>query len=89
MRQAIVTKYHGPTNSKGARISAKAQAGRIYVPWDYALDVFENHKAAAKVFADKYGWNEKERGAPVKFHGGALPDGTGYVFVNECQGGSF
>lgn len=31
--QAIVTKYLGPTNHRGARIVAKAQAGRKVYAW--------------------------------------------------------
>lgn len=55
-RQAIVTKYHGPTNSRGSRVSATAAPGRIYVSWDHALDVAENHAVAARMYAEKYGW---------------------------------
>ena len=36
--QAIVTKYHGATNFKGSRISATAEAGRIYLSWDDSLN---------------------------------------------------
>ena len=56
MRQAIETKYHGPTNYRGSRVSATAEAGRIYVPWDYALGIEENHRAAAMAFRDKMKW---------------------------------
>lgn len=76
MRQAIVTKYLGPTNFRGARIRVKAQAGSITVPWDHALDVAENHEIAARAFAEKWGWLKYG-----KMHGGALPDDTGYCFV--------
>lgn len=27
--QAIETRYHGPTNTRGARVSARCEAGRI------------------------------------------------------------
>lgn len=55
-RQAIVTRYHGPTNTKGARISATASAGRVYVPYDHALNADGNHEAAATALCAKFGW---------------------------------
>ena len=56
MRQAIVTKYHGPTNFRGARVSAKAQAGTKFYSWDHALDTDANHGAAAQMYAEARGW---------------------------------
>lgn len=74
MYQAIITKYLGPTNTRGSRISAKAAAGRVSVPYDHALNIEGNHTAAAQALADKMGW----KGALV---GGGVPDGSGYAFV--------
>ncbi len=54
--QAIETEYKGPTNTRGSRIIAKAECGRLTVPWDYALSVDENHCAAVKAFVLKWGW---------------------------------
>lgn len=54
--QAITTTFRGPTNHRGARIIAKAQAGRLTLPWDHDLDVQENHERAAKAFVEKFGW---------------------------------
>lgn len=45
--QAILTKYTGPTNTKGSRILARCQAMRIVVGFDYSLDIEGNHVAAA------------------------------------------
>lgn len=73
MRQAIVTKYHSYTNTRGSRVSAGAQVGKITLGWDNALNVEENHVAAAKAFAVKRGWT----GTWV---GGGLP-GSGFAFV--------
>lgn len=53
-RQAITTKYLGPTNNRGARVKATAEAGSIVVSWDHALDSFENHARAAHMFAEKW-----------------------------------
>ena len=57
MRQAITTKYHGPTNTRGSRISATSASGtRIYVPYAYELSVDECHEQAAKALCTKLGW---------------------------------
>jgi hypothetical protein len=72
--QAIVTKFLPPTNTLGARVKVTAQAGRMTVPWDYALGVDDNHRGAAFAFAAKQGWSTE--GAVM----GALPSG-GYVLV--------
>jgi hypothetical protein len=73
--QAIATKYLGPTNTRGGRIKATAWAGSITVPYDYALDVKDNHKAAADDLIAKMGWTGT-------FAQGGNTDGTGYYFVN-------
>jgi hypothetical protein len=77
--QAIETRYLGATNYRGARVVVKAQAGRVVVSWDHALDVMENHRAAARAFATRYGWAGTWRG-------GASSDGRGYVFVCGAGG---
>lgn len=55
--QAIRTRYHGATDSKGSRISAKCEAGTIYVSWDHGLDVQQNHVAAATAMRNKMKWD--------------------------------
>lgn len=70
--QAITTKYAGPTNSRGGRIIASADAGRVTVSWDHSLDVFENHKKAAEAYCKKKGWTGRLIGGGVK---------SGYVWV--------
>lgn len=48
---AITTRYHGPTDTRGSRITATAHDGaatrRVTVAWDYALSAAANHHAAA------------------------------------------
>lgn len=73
MRQAIVTKYLGPTTNRGSRVKATAYAGSITVPWDHALSPDGNHTEAAKALAERLGWV----GALV---GGGHPDGRGYCY---------
>lgn len=74
MRQSITTKYSGPTNSKGSRVSAVSSGGlRLSLSWDDALNSEENHTLAAISLANKYEW-------PGKWAAGCTKDG--YVFVN-------
>jgi len=80
--QAIVTKFFGPTNSRGSRVKAKCQAGSVTLGWDHALNPDGNHDAAAQALASKLGWTSDAYGQLV---GGGLPDGRGnaYVFVRR------
>lgn len=80
-RQAIVTKYLPPTDFKGARIVAKAQAGQKTYAWNHALDAADNHISAAKLFADFWGWEGNWRS-------GVLPSGE-YCHVKEVGDVSF
>lgn len=73
MRQAIATKYLGPTNYRGGRIKASADAGSVTVSYDHRLNVEDNHRAAAIALANRYGWN-------TNMVGGSLP-GSGYAFI--------
>ncbi len=72
MRQAIETKYLGPTNSRGSRVVASAQAGRLTLAWDDALNSDENHRRAALALAERYGWSTNWVGGGTR---------TGYVWV--------
>lgn len=79
MLQAIVTKYHAPTNYRGARISARADAGRVSVVYDHGKSPEANHAGAAQALAYDCGWTTEKGRAPLV--GGALPANAGYVFV--------
>lgn len=74
MRQAIMTKYHGATNSSGSRVSAKAEAGRISQHWDYALNADGNHCSVAAAFAAKFDW-------AGLWIGGSPSGSSGYCYV--------
>jgi hypothetical protein len=74
VRQAITTKYIGPSNVKGSRVKARAAAGSITLHWDDALNSEDNHRAAAQAYATKMGWHGK-------YYQGSLPDDSGYCFV--------
>jgi hypothetical protein len=81
MRQAIQTKYLGPTNSKGDRILASSKAQSITKSWDHALTVDANHIEAAMSLAKKLKWTGEWCG------GGT--EASGYVFVNTTDGADF
>jgi len=58
---AILTKYVGPTNTRGARVSVSTcNNHRMMVVWADDLGVEENHRRAAQALADKMGWNTKD-----------------------------
>lgn len=76
MSQAIITKYHGPTNFRGARVSARSQAGARFYAWDDAKGQEENHDSAAMAYAESLGW-----AVGRVLLSGELPDGTGNAYV--------
>lgn len=79
MRQSITTKYHGPTNTRGSRVSATSASGhRLFLQWDDACNSGENHIAAARELARKLDW----AGA---WQGGSTKDG--YCFVTQDDDG--
>lgn len=69
---AITTKYHGPTNTRGSRISATANGHRVTIPYDYSLNTEALHAAAAVALCRKMQW----RGELIA--GGTA---SGYVFT--------
>lgn len=75
--QAIQTRYLGPTNNRGARIKAWAQAGCITISYPYELSGQACHRAAAEALALKCEWDTPFYG---KLLGGQLKNGD-YVFV--------
>jgi hypothetical protein len=55
--QSIETKYIGPSNVRGSRVKATASGGvSLTLSWDDALNVEENHNAAARALITKLGW---------------------------------
>ncbi len=71
--KAIITKYHGPTDLNGARISASDEdSNRVYIPYPYELDGEACHRAAADELCKKMNWAGRLIGGAIK---------TGYAFV--------
>lgn len=78
--QAIPTKYHGATNTKGSRISATSAFGiKIFIGYPHELSGVDCHAKAAEYLARKLGWLGEDTGFASKFVAGGT--NTGYVFV--------
>lgn len=77
--KAIVTKFHGPTDTKGSRFSASDEDGnRATVHADHALSGEENHDRAAIALCRKLGW----KGTLVR---GGLGHGHVYVWLDDRE----
>src|ERR1700733_1724485 len=71
--KAITTTYHGPTNTRGSRITATDENGnRITISYPYELSGEAVHRAAALALCAKMNWTGRLTGASLK---------RGYVFV--------
>jgi hypothetical protein len=73
---SIITQYHGPTNRRGSRVSARSHCGRVFVAYDDGKSSTDNHRAAAKALCRKFGWQGR-------WWEGEMPDGKGNVYVKE------
>ncbi len=72
--QAIVTKYLGPTEYRGSRIRAAAEAGSLTIDYPSEARAGEDaHRVAAEALRDRLGWTGD-------LAAGYLPDGR-YAFV--------
>lgn len=75
MSCAIVTKYLGPTNTRGSRISASANGHKSVVPYDDSKNGDKNYANAAITLCLKMGW----KGELI---GGGTDDGYVFVFAD-------
>jgi hypothetical protein len=71
--QAITVKFLGPTNSRGSRLKATAQAGSVTLERDHALNVNADYARVALALCNRFGWTGD-------YCGGFLPNGD-CVFV--------
>lgn len=83
--QAIITKYHGPTDAHGSRITATSASGlRVTVGYDDALSSQAAHRQAAEALQKKLKWSGR-------LIGGGLKDGYAFVVLPsscKCPAGS-
>lgn len=66
--QAIITRYHGPTENRGARISASTYKHRTYISYPHELNQEKAHMEAARAHMLKMGWSGT-------MQSGGLPNG--------------
>jgi hypothetical protein len=78
MYQAILTKFLGPTNTRGSRVRASAEAGSVTIECDDRIGMEKNHIAAARALALKYGW-------AAKYYGGGMPQTSGHAYAFVCS----
>jgi hypothetical protein len=79
---AILTKYLGPTDTKGSRYKAYTSNGQsITLDADHRKDYDLNHDAAAKALCQKMGW----KGSLVR---GGIETGFAYVFTRRDYDGN-
>lgn len=79
--KAIITKYHGPTNTRGSRIRASDLDGnRVTVSFDHALNGDGNHDAAAVALCRKMGWSHHNL-----MRGGLGGGDVVYTFEADCN----
>jgi hypothetical protein len=85
MTLAIHTRYQGPTDTKGARISATCtrvnRTCKIYVGVDHALDGVTRHAVAAREMITRHFPHTAEWSDPRMYYAGETLDGKGYVFT--------
>ena len=83
--QAIVTKYLGPTDTRGGRVKATSASGKtLTVGWRHDLDSGDNHKLAAIGLMRKLGWVEP--GMTFRLGSAELPSykgGTVWVLYHD------
>jgi len=55
--KAIKTKFHGPTNSNGSRISADdGEGNKIITSYDHGLSFDGNHRESMLMLCEKMSW---------------------------------
>lgn len=80
--QAIITKYLGPTDTKGIRIKATCAAGSFTMGYDCALSTDKNHWAAALNLCVKLGWISTPNNLYTSLCQGQLPNGDNvFTFI--------
>lgn len=78
MRQAIITKFLGPTNTKGARIKASCAGGSLTIPYPHELNTDDAHMFAALQLSDKLEWSAH---VSEWIAGSVHTHKSGYVYV--------
>jgi hypothetical protein len=86
--QAIRTRYIGPSNVRGSRIQAKCEARTMYVSYDHALNLGENHRAACEALMLAMGWIPEHPTHYENRVGGVFAHDYYWVALNDTQTGA-
>lgn len=82
---AIETLYHGPTNTRGSRITARVMESgkvrRVTIPYDDGKNTEDAHTAAAIALIQKLGWTQCQGYGPW-IRGSSV---RGYVFTCDTK----
>lgn len=74
--QAIRTRFIGPTDTRGSRVKAIAEAGSVTLPWNHAFNADRNHFGRGR----SLGWKGDLDGGCLHGNGDhvwvQIPDGT-------------
>lgn len=90
--QAILTRYYGPTNTKGSSIKASCERGSILVPYPHECNEgHDAHRFAAQALLDKFVAEDRKNYGPDSkpawgrpFVSGGLPNGDwAHVFLPQ------
>lgn len=76
MSSAITTRFHGPSPSRPARVTARCGSLQVTLPWDYELGEDNNHQAAALEMA------RRMKGTAGRWIAGQLPN-SDRVWVHD------
>ena len=86
--QAIRTRYFGPSNVRGSRIQAKCEARTLYMPYDHALNLDGNHRAACEALLTVMGWIPEHGRAYTARVGGVFNHDYYWIALNDTQTGA-
>ena len=86
--QVITTEYKGPTNSTGSRIRVRSWLKSATIPYNHALNTYENHREAAQQLVNRLNADRLDKGNDYLWEivaEGELPCGKGYGYVIELS----
>ena len=89
----LMTKFHGPTNTLGARISCRAagRPWRVFVSYDHGSSDIEKHARALAAFCHKhFRKRDAEPERWIAYHFGHADGGMSFIrlvdgdYVHDC-----
>ena len=81
--QAIRTRYHSVSNTRGSYMSAKCEAGSIRMSYQHGIGTDGNHEAAMKILRKQMNWDTSEHS---KMHSGSFGNDCYWIFLPCGEG---